>query len=73
LGLEGGTCGILLLSDQHQALAASRVGFGDDRRSKVGPQFGCQRLDRGEGDHLAADLGKALGAPFDRHKAVAVD
>ena len=39
----------------------------------AGERFGGEAFDRGQADHLAADLGEALGAAADGDEAFIVD
>jgi hypothetical protein len=65
VGLEGGACGAFLLGDEHQTLAAARVGWVATNEAASGHSSAAGVSTRGKRDHLPADLGKALGAAFD--------
>ena len=71
--LKFGARRALLLRDQHQPLALARIRRGATADSASGHSSRGERLDRGERDHLAADLGEALGAALDGHEALRVD
>ena len=62
-----------MLRHQQELLALSRIGQGDHRMPPVGPE-GCDRaFDRGQRDHLAADLGEALEAAEDGDETAGID
>ena len=44
-----------------------RCGQQNDRMPVIGPEAVDQFLDRGQGHHLSADLGEALGLAEDPH------
>ena len=56
-----------------QLLALARIRHADDGRHRTLPQFVGQRLDGGQRDHLAADLGEALGAAANGDEAAVID
>ena len=64
---------VLLLGHQDELLALARVRQADHGVQAVGPEAAGQGLDGGEGDHLAGDLGEALGPAEDPDVALGVD
>src|SRR3546814_4375199 len=57
----------------HELLALARVGQRDHRMHLLRPQRAHQVLHRAQRDHLASDLGEALGAAEDADVAVGID
>ena len=61
------------LGHQDQPLAAARIGQRDDGVAISGSAVDGDALGDRERDHLAAELGKALGAADDRDETLVVD
>lgn len=59
--------------EQDELFAFLRVGFGNDSVLGIGPDGSGITLDRRQRDHLAADLGKPLGAATDGDEALLID
>ena len=65
--------GILRRRDEHDPLAFSLVGHSNDRVMLLGPQRLHQHFNRAQRNHLAGDLGEALGPPADRDEFFAIE
>ena len=65
--------GIGAFGDEHQLLAALRVGHGHDRMLLVGPELRHEIFDGAKRHHLARDLREAFRAPLDRHEALGIE
>ncbi len=73
MGDQVGGLGHGVLGDQHQPFALLLVVQRDHGMAGVGPEDSDHILDRPQRDHLAADLGEALGPAQDLHPAILTD
>ena len=66
--------GVGAFGDEHQLLAALRVGHGRRPRAcSSGQTLRDEILDGAERHHLTRDLREALRAPLDRHESLGID